>query len=328
MSKILGFVAFALSFSNWAHAEPVEIPLPRAMAVLGDSMSEGMLAGYSLEKRPSISVALNILWMASDSDQNQRMLSYRKNLARPDLSWASGNSTRSIVKSHAQRLKEFQPNLVAANFAISGDESYRLNDQIDRLMKAERDQGMNFDYVTLMIGANDLAGESNDDITPPLAYLGNVESALRRLIEEDSHRSFLLVGLPDIHHVFEQSQDFSVIEFWGEKVTCKSMRKDIYGRKTVFFPENQEAYQFTKATLQQYRDGLANLVERLKAEFSETNFKYIREYRLPTNIKKAISIDCFHPSEWGQAELAEMTWAEGFWPNLQSSDFAVWSQSR
>jgi len=299
------------------------LPYPKAMATLGDSIAEGMLAGYSLEKPPSLGTALNLLWLSSDADKNQRMSVFRKKLARPDLSWAAGSNTRSVVKSHAERLQEFVPDLKVSNFAISGNTSFDLAAQVDELLAAEDRQALNFDYVTLMIGANDLAEEDNSKITSPLEYIGNIETSLRRVLDKDPHRYILVSSLPDVHSIFEQSQGFAAISAFGEEIKCGKMRRTIYGPKTVFVPENVDAYNLTKEIMSQYREGLNSLVERLQMEYPETNLRMVRHIPDPLNVKKALSIDCFHPSEWGQAELAEVTWKQGFWPHHEDSGFAA-----
>ena len=58
------------------------------------------------------------------------------------------------------------------------------------------------------------------------------------------------------------------------------------------------------------------MVNRLQEEFPSAHLKTIQNLRSKQLTKKLVSVDCFHPSEWGQAELAEKTWLAGFWPNL------------
>ena len=320
-----GFFVF-LSFLSIFSIDKIRAhEIPKAMAVLGDSMSEGMLAGYSLEKKPSLATIAKVAWLTSGHDKDERIEVYRKTLARADLSWATGDSSTGIVQSHYLRVKAHNPDIKAANFAISGNESEDLQAQVDRFLAAEDESDTIFDYVMLMIGANDLASSDSEGITPALKYLGNIEAGIRRVLDKDPHRRLLVVGLPDVHTVFEESANLVVYRMWGKDIKCESMRRDVYGNKTIFYPENKEAYEFTRAIVAQYREGLANLIERLQGEYLDAEFKFIREYRKPTNMRKALSIDCFHPSEWGQAELAEITWERGFWPNISDVQFLAWT---
>lgn len=324
--RVRTYLLISVGFISLFAAPTDARSLPNAMAVLGDSMSEGMLAGYSLENKPPIASLAKVLWLASRTDHDGRILIYREKLARPDLSWATGNSSRGFVQSHFLRLKKLNPSLTAQNFAVSGSESNHLHSQVDRFLDAEDKGSEIFDYVILMIGANDLAFEVSEDITPAVKYLGNIEAALRRILDKNPNRAVLAIGLPDIHTIFEKSANYSVYKFWGESLKCQAMRRQVYGNKTVFFPENKDAYEYTKTILSQYRTGLGNLVERLQTDYPSAELKFIKDYRLPTNIKKALSIDCFHPSEWGQAELAEMTWEHGFWSDLQDPISLAWGK--
>jgi len=324
MSKIIFTLCVFLSKS--AFAEEISFPVPKAMAVLGDSMSEGMLADYSLEKKPGFADIVNLVWIGSENNETLRINAYRQSFAAKSKSWSGGNDPKDLVVSHFERLRELNHDLVEANFAVSGDESKGLEAQVDQFLQAERSEGIVFDYVTLMIGANDLAQVAVEDLVSPQKYISNVERALRRILSANRDRRIFIVGLPNVHKIFEESKDFSVYKFWYDSLKCDSMRRQVYGPKLMFFPDREEDYRKTKEIVSEYREALGDLVEKLSMEFYSTSFKFLKEYRLPTNIKKALSIDCFHPSEWGQAELAELTWAGSFWPNILPSEFGLWNQ--
>ncbi len=323
--RLICLVTLLIGVARTEAEETFFPPLPQAMAVLGDSMSEGMFAEFSLEKRPSASQLATLLWITSDKDPARRMLGYRKYFARKEMSWATGHRSDDLVLSHYERLKALRPDIRAYNFAISGSETEELQGELEALFQTEETEGLNFDYVLFMMGANDLAAENASQIVPAERYLENIENAIRKLLHRNSLRAILFVGLPDVHTVFERSQDFVAYKYWYDELKCGSMRKKVYGNKSIFNPSNPVEYEATKRILQQYRLGLSDLVTRLSMEYPESALLYIQDYRLPTNIKKALSIDCFHPSEWGQAELAELTWMHGFWPQIQPSDFSGWS---
>lgn len=326
--SFIGILAMAVSGNCFGelYAEP-SVPIPSSMAVLGDSVSEGMLAGFSLEKRPTMAQLAQLYWISTENDPIKRRDEYRKNFARKDMSWATGDNSRDLVLSHYERLKELNPDIVAYNFAISGQESFALNEEIELLNQIEMERGAGIDYLLIMIGANDLAAETSLDITAPGAFVRNVENGVRELLDRDPNRSLYFVGLPEIHEVFETSLDYVVYDLWGDDIKCRGMRKQIYGPKTIFLPENDIEYAYTKDVLREYRLGLESMALRLGYEFPEARIKYIRSVGKPMNVRKALSIDCFHPSEWGQAELAEITWNAGFWPQVQSDEWTIWQSS-
>lgn len=68
-------------------------------------------------------------------------------------SWSTGNLDLSHGASHFRRLQRFFPamDVRAANYAVSGARAADLRGQVDQLLAHTPD------YVTLLMGANDLA---------------------------------------------------------------------------------------------------------------------------------------------------------------------------
>lgn len=286
---------------------------PKRMAALGDSISEALLADYSVESGVGTGELLSMLELARIEDKEERALAFRQIYASYGKSWSTGSDDSNIVYSHFERLLEGQPNLEAYNFAISGARSSALKFQVDALLEMQEREGELFDYVTIMMGANDLISPSLEKMTPALEYVANLEDALRRILQKNPKAWILLVGLPDIFSVFESTKDIVVEKIWKREFTCDEVRKNIYGNYPIFHPEDKKTYRAVKALMQSYREGMLSLADRIQKEFPESRVKAIRELYPQQNPKKAMSIDCFHPSEWGQAELAELSWGESFW---------------
>lgn len=292
-----------------------EVSLPHAMAALGDSMTEGMLTDFSIERPPNLAQVVYIIGGASDHDQ--RFEFFRKHYAKPAHSWAAGNDDTDIVYSHFERLKKLQPQITMQNFAVSGAESKDLSDQVDRLLLSERESGVYFDYVTLMIGANDLGRERVEDFVSPMVYQKNIESQLRRLLDENRDRRILLVGLPPVHDVFEASAPFKAYSVFGKSILCGEMRKMVYGPMALFKPEVSDAYETSKTIFALYQIAVQSAADQLQQDFPTAKIKAVVNYKGGKTSKKTLSVDCFHPSVWGQAELAEVTWRRGFWASVK-----------
>lgn len=286
---------------------------PKRMAALGDSISEALLADYNIESGVGTGELLSMLELARIEDKTERALAFRQLYASYGKSWSTGSDESNIVYSHFERLSESQTNLEAYNFSVSGARSSALEFQVDALLKMQEQEAELFDYITIMMGANDLIAPSLDKMTSPLQYIANVEAALRRILQKNPKAWILLVGLPDIFSVFEKTKDVVVEQIWNRKFTCDEVRKNIYGNYPIFRPEDKETYRAVKSLMNSYREGMLSLAERIQKEFPEAKLKAIRELFPQQNPKKAMSIDCFHPSEWGQAELAELSWRESFW---------------
>lgn len=303
---------FFLILNNSTQAD--EIPLPHAMAALGDSITEGMLTDFSIEQPPNLT---QLFYLVSASNVQDRVAYFRKYYARPSHSWAAGNDDSDFVYSHFERLKKQNPKIRMKNFSISGSESSELHRQVDELIAAEREEGLVFDYVVLMTGANDMRRENVSDFVSPMVYEQNVESNIRRILDENPQRQILLVGLPQVHSIFEASANFKAYSILGKFVLCQSLRKDIYGPLVMFKPEEVEGYANSKIIFSLYQTALESLANRLQGEYTNAHLKAVINYVAGRPTRKTLSIDCFHPSGWGQAEIAEKTWRLGFWPQLK-----------
>lgn len=304
------------------HLAAEEVSFPRAMAALGDSISEALFSDFSLEHPPTTSQIMSMLKLAKQAkDQEERRVLFRARYAKPSHSWSTGQDESDFVLSHYERIKDFVPSLQAYNFAVSGSQSKELGSQVSALLDVENEKGIDFDYVTLMIGSNDLRGDSLEELSTPDVFLNNVGSALRRLLDANPDRRVLVVGLPSIHSIFESSSDIIALSLWTGAYTCADIREQIYGPMVIFKKENTEPYDLSKILAKQYDDGLGVLVMTIQEQYPRAALRFVRDYGLPLKQNKSLSLDCFHPSPWGQAEIAEATWNRGFWPRTESLHF-------
>jgi hypothetical protein len=315
----MGVVRVAVVFCFFASVvnaqESERIPLPSAMGVLGDSISEALLSEFSLERPPTFGQMLGMVNAAIRFSGLDRLNVFRKKYAKHQHSWATGDDESDIVLSHLERLRSLKSGIKGYNFAVSGAVTADLMGQVDDLLFTERTENVILDYLTVLLGANDLSSDSLEGMVSPLAYERNIERSLRRVLKANPHRAVLLVGLPHIHKVFEDSQKLTAYKVLGKKLSCSKMRELIYGRMIMFNPKSPN-YDATKITLEMYRNALVQVARHLAEEFPAAHIRAIHDYDAPSLAKKTLSLDCFHPSLWGQALLAEVTWAYGFWPEL------------
>lgn len=321
---ILAFFVLSFVCASSVVAKSSEVPLPHSMAVLGDSISEGMLVEFSTEYGPSLNRLLEMLKITSVDTEEERKEKFRLHFAKIEHTWAGGDNPSDLVYSHYERLKEYVPDLKHYNFAVSGDSSFELVNQVDRLLEQEEKDDLSIDYITILIGANDLHAKKVAELTPPHIYSSNLETQFRRILDKDPNRRLLITGYPQIHEVFESTKDVVALDLiLGVSYTCKEIRKSIYGQKILFKPEEKENYDIAVSYLHEYHHLLNVLRDRLNEDYPEAFIKTTDTYDSVQDAAKTMSIDCFHPSEWGHAEIAEHTWALGFWPEL-GDDFDDW----
>lgn len=290
-------------------------PLPERMGALGDSMTEAIFANYSNEKGLPTIEYLNLVRIAT-LEASKRMDAFRRQYAALKLSWATGDDPKNLVQSHFERLRRSVPQLKAWNFAVAGAEMAELSLQVDRLLEVEREEGASLDYLTVLIGENNLMQEDPENVLDPSSFGEQLYESIKRVLDEDSSREILLMGPPPIFQIFDESEKLLGFKMLGYELNCGELRRTIYGRKIPFVKENLENYAFAQQTLQDYLDQIDFVAERLSQVFPTAHIKSVRIPKPKLKAKKILSIDCFHPSEWGQAELAETTWKLGFWPKL------------
>ncbi|MDB5038040.1 MAG: plb1 [Bacteriovoracaceae bacterium] len=323
MTGFIRVIIFFLLLTPFVYADPVEqVPLPSAMAVLGDSISEGLMSEFSIERAPGLLQVISMIRLVSGLTGIDRINVFRKEYAKSEHSWSTGTDDSDIVFSHLERLQTARPDIKGFNFAISGTETKNLMGQIDKFLEVEDSQNILIDYVTLLIGANDLWGTQLEEIVSPLVYAGHIESALRRLLEKNPNRMILIVGLPHVHDLFEKSSELVALDILGHAIKCQDMRTNIYGDAIIFKPKDPN-YQATKLIVALYQKGLEEVAARLRSDYPKAHVKAIHDYDIPGVINKTLSADCFHPSLWGQAMLAEGTWRHGFWPDLVTDDMSL-----
>ena len=313
---IIFSAALTLSSNVLSQEREALPPLPRAMAVLGDSFSEGMLADFSIERPPTVSQLLHMFSLFSEGG----MEGVREVYASKKKSWATGFDPDDIVFSHLERLQQLDPEIEGFNFAVSGARVQDLEEQLTRFFEKEEELGYSIDYVVIMIGANDLGGLTLEDVLSPLEYIGGLEARIRDILESDPNRRFVVMGLPNIFWVFDETASVDTYNFLGMSISCEKMRSIIYGKRAMFYRDVEDVDDALNQTFDAYHGGMREMLYRLGKEYPEADFKPIQYYDIVQNPKKALSIDCFHPSPWGQAEIAESSWFLGFWGDLEIDD--------
>ncbi len=302
-------------FFSLSIAPVAAVELPKTMAAFGDSMTEALLARYALEKGLPNAEYVKMLKIAA-MEEELRLDAFRKEYGHRELSWATGVKFDDLVESHAERLKKHIPDLRAWNFSISGARSHELHKQVSEMKRVVEHLEHGFDYVVMLIGNNDMLADQVSDFIDPQVLKMNVEMALEEILRDSPRAKVLLSGPPEIFEIFDASNGIEALKFLRMSVKCQELRKTLYGDKVIFRPENETDYEEAKNKLIAYRDALRSLPDEMSWRHPEAEIRFVEIPRSEQRAKKVLSVDCFHPSEWGQAELANATWKKGFWPNL------------
>ncbi len=291
-------------------SEPVK--WPKTIAAFGDSMTEGLLASYALEKGLPTAEYIRMLQIAQ-MQAELRLPAFRKAYANRELSWATGYRKEDLIRSHFERIAAHEPEAKAWNFAVSGAHSKDLSDQIKEMESIVKEIPGGFDYIMLLIGNNDLMGKTLSEMGSAEALEMNLDLAVDEILRLNPRAKLLVSGPPKIFEIFDASKDLQVMKVMKYSITCGNLRKKIYGDEVIFKPEEIENYQAAQDLLFSYWKVIRELPERVSWLYPEAEIKVIEIPNSEQRAEKLLSVDCFHPSEWGQAELAANTWRLGFW---------------
>ncbi len=193
-------------------------------------------------------------------------------------SWATGSDEGAPEKSHFRRLAQLYPTLSvrSVNVAVAGSRAADLHGQVDRLVRETPD------YVTLLIGANDLPqwllGEAGTLLD---LFVRNVREAAKRLIAANPRVMILLVAVPDQSLVLQH-----------------------------VIPNIAQLQRTYRTHWRRLNQALAEI-----AAVAAANVRYCSSpAATPIPMTHLSALDRYHPSVAGQRALAAMTWKDGFFP--------------
>jgi lysophospholipase L1-like esterase len=269
---------------------------PRRMLVLlAAGLTLGLLAPVSAAASPALPSS-----MAALGDSITR--AYDDCCAygdHPGQSWSTGGAWYDGISSHYERIKR-------RNSAITG---HAYNDAVTGAkMSAAQDQAsaaaaQHTDYVTILLGANDLCTSSPSTMTPTDTFKSQFNQAMATLTQQLPQARILVSSIPDIYQLWKVLHTNPVARtVWATAHICPAMlgptrteaeRQQVVAREVAF-------NQILADTCRQYGascrwDGGATY-----------NYKF--------SASQVSVLDFFHPDLDGQATLAAITWAASWWP--------------
>jgi lysophospholipase L1-like esterase len=215
--------------------------------------------------------------------------------ASVEESWATGASSSGAVNSHYRRLKEhLGTEIQRYNVAQGGATSASLEQQVNQLLKVTPD------YVTVLIGANDVCSWQGGYEEKIAAYLSKTRKALQRIITANSQVKIYLAPVPNLLRVWEVGRQHSCQWFWDLTNVCAGV---FHSSRT---PADRQDFM---ARVTRMNAGLQTL-----ADDHPDTIKFASSLvDLPISWTHLSPHDCFHPSLAGQNLIAEKTWESGWY---------------
>lgn len=218
----------------------------------------------------------------------------------PANSWATGTST--TVNSQYRRLLARGAAISGhnANYAHTGAKVGELPTQMGQAGAAQ--------YVTVLIGANDLCTSTVAGMTSETSFRISVRTGLDAYLGQNHTGLVFVSSIPDLYKLWQLGQTISgAPNTWTTFGICQSMLS------TKGTADQRAA---NRAAVQQ-REAAFNTIlqQECTSPLSDGRCRYDDNATFNTSFGRSdiSSIDYFHPSIAGQARLAGVTWTASYW---------------
>jgi lysophospholipase L1-like esterase len=243
-------------------------PLPNSMAAIGDSISQ----------------AADVCCWYGD---------------HPSHAWSTGDSSTDQVVSHYERI-------LAANPSISGNahnDSVSGAKMADAASQASAAVSQGAEYVTILMGANDVCTSTIAGMTPVDTFRAQFQGAM----------DTLEAGLPSGAHIFVSSipNIYRLWKLFHTNLTAQAVWWAARICQSMLSPSNSRQDRMT--VLQREQDFNA-VLEQVCGQYGNCMFDGYATFQYRFTTGQVSKLDYFHPSLSGQAGLADVTWTVSWWP--------------
>jgi lysophospholipase L1-like esterase len=246
-------------------AEAAPPPLPDSMAAIGDSITQ----------------AVDVCCFFGNW---------------PSHSWSTGQAPLDGIASHYERIRARNPAIGGHrwNNAVSGAQ------MADAPAQARRTVDQGAQYVTILMGANDLCGWDGT-LTPTATFRAQLTETLEILRTGLPDTHVFVSSIPNLHQLWSILRTNPVAQVvWQAAGICPSMLN--------FF--NSAADR--QAVIDRERE-LNQVLDEVCATWSHCRFDNDLTYNYDFTPAMVSKLDFFHPSLAGQATLASLTWEASWW---------------
>jgi len=245
-------------------------PLPRSMASTGDSITRAYNTGF---------------------------FPYIDN---PSASWSTGTS--GSVVSHYTRLLALQPSIAghAYNDAKSGAKMIDLAGQLTTAATQR------VDYVTVLMGGNDICTSSESSMTSVATFQSQFVNAMNAITSSSPSTRVYVVSIPNVYNLWSVLRNsFTARTVWSLFNVCPSMLANPLS--------TAQADVDRRARVLQRELDFNGVLQSMCAQYARCRYDGGAVFGTTFVASDITARDYFHPSTAGQAKLAAVTWAAGYW---------------
>jgi lysophospholipase L1-like esterase len=236
---------------------------PNAMAALGDSITRGVGSGFWLFDAPS-------------------------------YSWSTG--TVSSVNSHYRRILAVNPAIYGKNYNYA-----KSGAKVSDLARQAGLVSASIQYVTVLIGANDVCTSSEATMTPVQTFHDQFQNAMNTLTTRAPNARIYVISIPDVYHLWELFKNNSTARSkWSQYQVCQSMLANP--------TSTNQADIDRRSRVRQRNIDFNSQLQMVCATFAQCRFDNNKAFNYQFATSDISTVDYFHPSRTGQATLARETW--------------------
>ena len=219
----------------------------------------------------------------------------------PSASWSTGTSSYS----HYSRLRALSPAITGRNFnhAVTGADMADLYGQMQGVI------GRGAEYVTVLMGANDVCASSESGMTPVADFQAQFASAMASLTTALPNARVFVSSIPDVYQLFSLYRwDLGANSVWAVAGICQSMLANPWS--------NSSGDVARRARVRQRNIDYNVVLAQVCGFYTRCRFDSNAVFNTAFVRSDVTTRDYFHPSVNGQAKLAAVTWsaAAGFLP--------------
>ena len=216
----------------------------------------------------------------------------------PQNSWSTGSS--GSVNSHVLRLQALGASLGSNihNLAVSGAKMIDLDGQMQRVVAVQPD------YVTVLMGGNDLCTDTVTDMTSVANFRSQFAAAMTRVTTGSPTTLVYVVSIPDVYQLWNLFKGNWWARFiWSSADICQSLLASPTSTQTADVAR--------RAAVRQRNVDFNTQLAEVCAAHPQCRFDANAAFRTAFSTSD-VSGDYFHPSVAGQAKLASVSWQAGY----------------
>lgn len=216
-------------------------------------------------------------------------------LDAPANSWSTG--TNSTVQSQYLRILANNPAIKDKNYNLA-----RTGAKVQDLPgMADAINGLQVEYVTILIGANDVCTSSESSMTPVETFRAKFQEGMQRLSSGTPNARIYVTSIPNIYNLWSVlKNNYSARFTWSLASICQSMLANPGSTSQTDMARRER--------VRQRNIDFNTVLQEVCAQYPQCRFDNNAIFNTVFAASDVSTRDYFHPSIAGQTKLSSVAW--------------------